>query len=215
MKNFGKGISGALLSLAFVFGIFTATSGTAQAQDRGQHRNDDNYYQRGQQDGDRQDRNQNARRRNRDDRYDNNQGDWRRSGDYNRNNDRYGNNQGDWRRNRDYNRNNGVYGDNGRYGNNGYGRNRGYGNNGGYNQVELQRGYQQGLNTGASDAQRGQNYNPQRSHYFKNASSQVFRQGFVQGYDQGYQQYSGYGNQRNRNGNSGWGNILGGVLGRP
>ena len=205
MKNFGKGMSGALLSLAFVFGIFTATSGIAQAQDRGQHRNDDDNYQRSRQDGDRQDRNQNARRRNRDG---NNQADWRRNRDQNRNNGVYGNNG--------VYRNNGVYGNNGQYGNNGYGRNRGYGNNGGYNQVELQRGYQQGVNTGASDAQRGQGYNPQRSHYFKNASSQVFRQGFVQGYDQGYQQYSGYGNQRNRNGsNSGWGNILGGVLGRP
>ena len=188
MKNFGKGISGALLSLAFVFGIFTATSGNAQAQDR----NNDGNYQNGHQDGNRQDRNR--RRRN------NNQGDWRRTQSQTRNNGVYGN----------------VYGNNGQYGNNGYGRNRGYGNNGGYNQVELQRGYQQGVNTGASDAQRGQGYNPQRSHYFKNASSQVFRQGFVQGYDQGYQQYSGYGNQRNRNGsNSGWGNILGGVLGRP
>src|SRR3989442_14273055 len=96
MKNFGKGISGALLSLAFVFGIFTATSGTAQAQDRGQHRNDDDNYQRSRRDGDRQDRNQSARRRNRDDRE-----------------DRYGNNQGDWRRNRDYNRNNAVYGNDG------------------------------------------------------------------------------------------------------
>jgi len=210
MKNFGKGISGALLSLAFVFGIFTATSGTAQAQDRGQYRNDNDNYQRSGQDGDRQDRNQSVRRR-RDDRNGNNQGDWRRNQSQTRNNGVYGN----------------VYGNNGQYGNNGYGRNRGYGNsgygnsgygnNGGYNQVELNRGYQQGVNTGASDAQRGQNYDPQRSHYFKNASSQVFRQGFVQGYDQGYQQYSGYGNQRNRSrtNNNGWGNILGGVLGRP
>jgi hypothetical protein len=70
------------------------------------------------------------------------------------------------------------------------------------------------LNTGASDGQRGQNYDPQRSRYFKNASSQAFRQGFVQGYDQGYAQYSRNGNQRNRNGNNGWGNILGGIF-RP
>ena len=98
------------------------------------------------------------------------------------------------------------------------GRNDGYGNNGGYNQAELNRGYQQGINTGASDGQRGQSYDPQRSRYFKNASTQAFREGFVRGYDQGYRQYSGYGNQRDdrRNDpNSGWGNILGGILGRP
>jgi hypothetical protein len=204
MKNLGKGIGGALLSLAFVFGIFTATSGDAQAQDRNQRRNDDGNYQRGQRDGgrdsDRNDRNRQTRRRRHRD-------------------DRVGNNQGDWRRRQDQNRNSGVY-DNGQYGNNGqYGRNRGYGNNGGYDQNELNRGYQQGINTGASDGQRGQSYNPQRSRYFKNASSQAFRQGFVQGYDQGYQQY-GNGNQRrqrtnNGNGNNGWGDVLGGILGRP
>jgi hypothetical protein len=196
MKNYGKGIGGALLSLAFVFGVFTATSGIAQAQDR----NDDRNYQRGQQDGDRDgdrnDRNRQTRRRRHRD-------------------DRQGNNQGDWRRNQDQNRNNGVY-NNGRYGNNGqYGRNGSYGNNGGYNQVELDRGYRQGLNTGASDGQRRQTYDPQRSHYFKNASSQAFRQGFVQGYDQGYRQYSRNGNQRNRTSNAGWGSVLGGILGRP
>ncbi|HAF15334.1 MAG TPA: hypothetical protein DHU55_02235, partial [Blastocatellia bacterium] len=88
MKNLGKGIGGALLSLAFVFGIFTATSGIAQAQDR----NDDGNYQRGQQDGDRQDQNRNLRRRrNRNDRSSNNQGDWRRNQDQNRNNGVYGN----------------------------------------------------------------------------------------------------------------------------
>lgn len=166
MKKLGKGVSGALLSLAIVFGIFIATSSTAEAQGRNQRRND-----------------------------------------------RSSNDQDDWRRNQGQNRNNGVYGNNGRYG-----RNRGYGNNGGYNQIELDRGYQQGLNTGASDGQRGQTYNPQRSRYFKNASSQIFRQGFVQGYDQGFRQYSGYGNQRNRTNsgsNNGWGSILGGILNRP
>ena len=42
MKNFGKGIGGALLSLAFVLGMIVATSGTAEAQ----YRNDDRYYGR-------------------------------------------------------------------------------------------------------------------------------------------------------------------------
>ena len=51
MKNFATRISGALLSLAFVFGVAAASNAT-QAQDR----NDDRYYQRGR-DDDRQDRN--------------------------------------------------------------------------------------------------------------------------------------------------------------
>jgi hypothetical protein len=113
------------------------------------------------------------------------------------------------------------------YGNNGtYDRNRGYGNNGVYNnggynngnQMELNQGYQAGVNTGASDAQRGQSYNPQRSHYFKDASSQAFRNGFVRGYDAGFRQYGGYNNNgdyRRTNNGGGLGNILGGILGRP
>ncbi|HJX92517.1 MAG TPA: hypothetical protein VJ372_18595, partial [Pyrinomonadaceae bacterium] len=77
---------------------------------------------------------------------------------------------------------------------------------------------QAGLNTGASDAQRGQNYSPQRSHYYKDASSQQFRNGFVRGYDAGFQQYGGYNNNgdyRRRNNGSGVGSVLGGILGRP
>ena len=187
MKNFGKAMSGALVSLAFVFGIVTATSDSAQAQGR----NDDGYYQRDHRNDDWKERKREMKRR--------------------RKEARRGSNQGDWRRDQDRNRNNGVYNDNGRNG--------GYGNNGGYNQVELDRGYQQGVNTGASDGQRGQNYDPQRSRHFKNASSQAFREGFVRGYDQGFRQYSGYGNQRNDNqgsGNSGLGAILGSILGgRP
>jgi len=81
----------------------------------------------------------------------------------------------------------------------------------------LNQGYRAGLNTGASDAQRGQSFNPQRSHYYKNASSRAFRNGFVQGYNQGYRQYAGYGNGRYRNRNSAGGVLggLGGIFGRP
>jgi len=105
-------------------------------------------------------------RRDRDDR----NRDWRRSR-------RRGNDDEDrWRRDR-----NGRYENNGRY-------------NNGYQQQELNRGYQQGLNTGASDAQRGQSYSPQRSRYYQRASSVPFREGFVRGYDQGYRQYAGYSN---------------------
>jgi hypothetical protein len=99
---------------------------------------------------------------------------------------------------------------NDRYGNDRYGRNNGYNNQ---YQLAREQGYRNGLATGAADAQRGQSYNPQRSHFWKNGSDgsfsgrgqlkQVFRDAFAQGYSQGYQQYGGY----NRRGNNGrWGN---------
>ena len=105
------------------------------------------------------------------------------------------NDDDDWNRNDRY----------GRYGN----------NNNGY-QMARQQGYRNGLSTGASDAQRGQSFNPQRSHFWKNGSDgwdrsygnrgqlkQVFSDAFVQGYREGYSQYGGY----NRRGNNGrWGN---------
>jgi len=91
-----------------------------------------------------------------------------------------------------------------------------YGRNGGYNnmyQVAANQGYQDGMYTGSNDAQRRQNYNPQRSHYYRNAGGnngiwggngrnntnyqyqQAYRQGFLQGYNDGYQRYGG--NRRN------------------
>ncbi|MEP6741941.1 MAG: hypothetical protein ABJB61_05535 [bacterium] len=69
---------------------------------------------------------------------------------------------------------------------------------GGYNNQQLQQGYQYGVNTGASDAQRRQSYSPQRSRYYRDASTQAFREGFVRGYDEGYRQYSA------NNGNGGY-----------
>lgn len=105
---------------------------------------------------------------------------------------------------------------NDRYRNDRYGRN---GNNGYYNsyQIAREQGYRNGLATGASDAQRGQSYNPQRSHFWRNGNDgynsgygnrgqykQVFRDAFVQGYQEGYQRYD---YNRNRRGNNGrWGN---------
>jgi hypothetical protein len=184
MKNLGKRIGGTLLTLAFAFGISAATVSTAAAQ----YRNDDGRYQR--------------RDRNRD-------GDNNRDRNRRRRRDR----NDDWRRERSRNQNRSTgYGRNGGYGNYGtYGR---YGNNGYYNanQIEVNRGYQAGLNTGSSDARRGQSFNPERSHYYKNARSQAFVQGFLQGYDQGYRQYAGYGNGRYRRNTGG---ILGGIFGRP
>jgi hypothetical protein len=77
---------------------------------------------------------------------------------------------------------------------------------GGYNNQQVQQGYQYGVSTGASDAQRGQSYSPQRSRYYRDARTQAFREGFVRGYDQAYRQYAGaYGNGRygNRGRNDG------------
>jgi hypothetical protein len=115
----------------------------------------------------------------------------------------------DWRyRNGGYG--NGGYG-NGGYGNGGYG-NGGYGNSGYGNisQVAVNQGIQDGAYTGSRDAQRGQSYNPQRSHFYQNGHGdnggygnygnsyqyqQAYRQGFVRGYDQGFRQYGGYNNR--------------------
>ena len=101
-----------------------------------------------------------------------------------------------------------------RYRNDRYGRN---GDNYSY-QIAREQGYRNGLSTGASDAQRGQSYNPQRSHFWKNGTDgynnsryenrcqykQVFRDAFVQGYREGYQRYGGYNRRGNNNGR--WGN---------
>lgn len=162
------------------------------------------------------------------------QAQYRRDGDYRqdrRDRDRDYRDR-DYRRSRrnddDYYRNNGGYRNNGVYGNNGrYG---GYGNNG-YNvyQIAQQNGYQAGLNTGANDAQRRQSYNPQRSHYYQNATygynssygnregyKQAYRNGFVQGYNQGFRQYDGYGGYgRNYPNNNRTRSILGEIFGRP
>ena len=91
-----------------------------------------------------------------------------------------------------------------------------YGRNNGYD-VARQQGYSYGMNVGAADAQRGQNYNPQRSHYWRDASEgynsyygnrgqyrQVFRDAFEQGYREGFQRYGGYNRGRN---NGRWGRI--------
>ena len=89
---------------------------------------------------------------------------------------------------------NGGYRNDGYYGNAGGYGNRGYGNNGYYENQELNAGYQQGINTGADDGRRNKSYSPERSRYYQRASSQAFREGFIRGYDAGYRQYA-----RNRN----------------
>ena len=103
-----------------------------------------------------------------------------------------------------------------------YNRNRGngrYGRSGDIYQVAINQGYQDGLYTGSRDAQRGQSYNPQRSHFYRNGHGdnggygritnswqyqQAYRNGFVRGYDNGFRQYGGgYNNRRRNNGNYG------------
>src|ERR1700687_3883992 len=54
----------------------------------------------------------------------------------------------------------------------------------GGNNQQIQQGFQYGVNTGASDAQRRQAYSPQRSRYYQEAPNQAFRGGFVRGYEQ-------------------------------
>jgi hypothetical protein len=93
------------------------------------------------------------------------------------------------------------------------------GRNGGYNnayQIAAQQGYQDGLYTGSNDASRRQNYNPQRSHFYRNGHGdnggygnngrygnsyqfqQAYRQAFVQGYNEGYQRSGGNGRNNGR-----------------
>ena len=187
MNKIWRAIGGGLLGLAFVLGFYTVTSMTAQAQYR-----NDQYRRNRDWNRDNDDRNDRDRER-----------EWRGR----REREAWQNRNRDWNRDR-YRRdgygNYGTYGDYGGYGNNGN-----YGNN---NNYELNRGYQQGVSTGASDAQRGQSYSPQRSHYYRGASSQQFRNAFVQGYDVGYRQYGGYNNNGGyRGGNSS--SILGRILG--
>lgn len=104
----------------------------------------------------------------------------------------------DYRRDRDNDRDNRR--DNGRNG------------GGNYGNYAANQGYQDGLYTGSNDAQRGQSYNPQRSHFYRNGhsdngnygnrgiNSQAYRDGFLRGYAEGYRRSGG--NRRN-NGNYG------------
>ena len=116
---------------------------------------------------------------------------WERDRDYQRDRNR------DYRRDRRDDRNN-----RGGYGNYGY-------------QQARDRGYQDGLQTGANDGSRRQSFDPQRSHFYRNATygydrsygnkeqyKQVYRNAFVQGYNEGYRRYGG--NRRGNNGRWPW-----------
>jgi hypothetical protein len=150
--------------------------------------------------------------------------DWR-----NNRNDRNRDSNRDWSNDRNRNGVDDRYEQNNNYG---YGNNGRYGNNGGYGgnvyASAMNQGYQDGLYTGSNDGQKGQSYNPQRSHFWREANNssnsgygnrgqsiQAYRDGFLRGYDAGFRQYSrngnyGYGNNRSRSGN-----ILGQIFGRP
>jgi hypothetical protein len=47
-------------------------------------------------------------------------------------------------------------------------------------------GYHDGLKTGSNDARRAQSYDPERSHYFKDAGFGNFAQNYREGFDRGY-----------------------------
>ena len=89
----------------------------------------------------------------------------------------------------------------------------GYGNE---YQIAASQGYQDGLYTGSNDAQRRQNYDPQRSHFYRNGHGanggygrygnsyqfqQAYRDGFLRGYNDGYRRNGG-----NRRGNGRYNN---------
>jgi len=74
-----------------------------------------------------------------------------------------------------------------------------------YGLSAYEQGYEDGLRTGASDAWRGESYEPERSHFYKHGAggflsvfgnrasyASAYRDGFLRGYEEGYQNYSSY-----------------------
>ncbi len=102
-----------------------------------------------------------------------------------------------------------------------YRRNRRNDQYGNISQIAMNDGYRDGIYTGQRDGQRGQNYDPQRSHFYRNGHGdngrysnngrygggyqyeQAYREGFVRGYNEGYRQYARNNRGNNRNGNYG------------
>jgi hypothetical protein len=128
-----------------------------------------------------------------------------RDRDYRRDRDRDRDDDDRYRRNRT--QNDDRYRRNGQYGN--------------VYQIASNQGYQDGVNTGQRDAQRGQNYNPQRSHFYRNGHGdygdygnngrnnryeyqQAYRDGFLRGYDEGFRRYGGNSRNRRNGNNSRW-----------
>jgi hypothetical protein len=74
-----------------------------------------------------------------------------------------------------------------------------------YGLSAYEQGYEDGLQTGANDAWRGQSYDPERSHFYRHGAggflsifgsrasyASAYRDGFLRGYEEGYQNYSSY-----------------------
>ena len=57
-------------------------------------------------------------------------------------------------------------------------------------EAALSSGYKQGLKTGRDDGKKAKSFNPQRSHYYKEAGfgnfGEVYRSGFARGYQEGF-----------------------------
>ncbi len=209
-----KTLGSALIALAFVFGIIATTSMRASAQwrdDRGYGGYNNQQVQQGFQYGVNTGASDAQRRQN----YSPQRSRYYRDAPTQAFRDGFvrGYDEG-------YRQYSGAYGNGGyRNGNGGYRNDPYYGNdpygNGGYNNQEINAGYQQGINTGASDGRSGKNYSPQRSRYYQRASTQAYREGFVRGYDEGYRQYSRNGSYRRNNGAATAAQILGQIFGRP
>jgi len=73
-----------------------------------------------------------------------------------------------------------------------------YNNNG-----DFQRGYQDGINSGRSDANGNKRSNVESHPYYRNSNNQAYREGFMRGYREAYGQvrggngYNSYNNNRN------------------
>jgi len=74
-----------------------------------------------------------------------------------------------------------------------------------YSSNAYDKGYQDGLYTGANDARRGQTFEPERSHFYQRGNSgflaifgasdsykQAYRDGFLRGYEEGYRDWQRY-----------------------
>ena len=104
-----------------------------------------------------------------------------------------------------------------------YERNDGYYGDGGYSnsnrQAVMEAAYREGLRAGRNDRARNRQYDYERHQAYRNASSgsrgqygdaDAYREGFRRGYDEGYRD-----DRYRTNSGGGWGEILGGILGRP
>ena len=168
IKHLTTKISGFVLPAFFLLGLVAVAGTSAQAQDRGN---------RGRDRQERRDSNRN---------WDRNRDGNRDRRDWNRDRSARNRDRGDWNRDRR------VYTTPRNYGYYGNGSGYGYGNGYGYGAAAQSQGYQEGFYTGQSDASRGQSYDPQRSHYFRNQRGNgAYENGFLRGYAEGWRSVGG------------------------